>query len=936
MPNLKKYILMITFALGLLVPTAVFAMPSGFTNWNNKTVPPSASGDFCTELFKGDPDNFYQENICSLMRVISGTTVDFASKITCEIQKTPDRANYKDTIDFAYTTGGQCAPSKGLGAVDNIFGEKSSKSGFYDFTNNRSQLTNSIIAPQTSTTTTKNTSVQNVFEATRNITTVLAFLVLIIVAFANILHYDINTYAVKKALPTLFIALVGGWLSIYAIYLVSRLIDVSYSLTIFSPYQALHPMQNIFGGTITADPSNALSAVSQVFGASDYLFNLKQISFVSAILGTIFLLIPAIVVFVFEYLMALRPLVVGILTAVSPIAFLTLLLPQTQFLFKKWWTILLIALFYAPLVNFVFYIMNTFSASANPTSAPVALVLMLFKTAVLVFLIRLPFTFESDWRNLSYKISKTGLGEALRLKKGQAKSEGHQTGGQTISDKILQTPQAEKIIAGIEGRRSLTSASELRRLEKVRSKPYFDRSTLPDLPEMFAKANTANFVRSSSILSQSVSDLTPETFKNVIRQSDFRVWQNPSLVSELKNKNGQVLDDQGAAIRADAARKLVRLSQIVEGDKIQNPEAIKALAQKGVLDNIPLAVVKKAIQDGVLTKNDLIPTYQNQSGKVFDRLQTLDLKKSELLSSSQAKILMNQDQKDYSTGFKDMVGLFSNVVKDNKVMPPPPTGVIKDIISQMKTHGSDTFESNGMYFLDRLGKVQNNAQNTVVSNLQKAGAPISTAIAIAKNPRVDLEEAKKYIKPEAVNAETLGMLREGFINRDLSNSLISEIANQVSSQKTAVSDAICGKLADNLKTNQTSSFDEIKKSLESYLNQKNPSPEGAKSFATEVGKYVPGSNIAPDGEISSDAIVETKKHAKSVLDVIEGLSRGGVDEKTLSSNPQKAKTVLKSQISQDIQKTVSGQISADKTFTQELNKFSPPSNVSVKPETKLG
>jgi len=932
MPNLRKYILMVVFALGLLVPSAVFAMPSQFTNWNNKAVATSASGDFCTELFQGDQNNLYKENLCSLMRVISGTTVDFASKITCEIQKTPDQANYKDTINFTYASGGKCTPSNGFSGTDNIFGE--GKSGFYDLANTRSQLTNSIIAPQTGTTATKKTSVQTVFEATRNITTVLAFLVLIVVAFANILHYDINTYAVKKALPTLFIALVGGWLSIYAIYLVSRLIDVSYSLTIFSPYQALHPMQNIFGGTLSADPSNPLSAVGQVFGASNYLFGLGQKSFISAILGTIFLLIPAIVVFVFEYLMALRPMVVGILTAISPIAFLTLLLPQTQFLFKKWWTILFVALFYAPLVNFVFYVLNAFSV--NPASAPAALLLMLFKTAMLIFLIRFPFTYESDWRNLSYKIAKTGLGEALRLKKGQDKSEGRQTGGQTISDKILQTPQAEKIIAGIEGRRSLTSASELRRLEKVRSKPYFDRSTLPDLPEIFAKANSANFIRPSAILAQSVADLAPETFKSVVRQSDFRVWQNPSLIKELKNKNGQILDDQGAAIRADAARKLVRLSQIVEGDKIQNPEAIKALAQKGVLDNIPLAVVKKAIQDGVLTKNDLIPTYQNQSGKVFDRLQTLDLKKSELLSSSQARILMNQDQKDYSTGFKDMVGLFSNVVKDNKVMPPPPTGVIKDIISQMKSHGSDTFESNGMYFLDRLGKVQNNAQNTVVSNLQKAGAPISTAIAIAKNPRVDLEEAKKYIKPEAINAETLGMLREGFINRDLSNSLISEIANQVSSQKTAVSDAICTKLADNLKTNQTSSFSEIKKSLESYLNQKNPSPEGAKSFATEVGKYVPGSNISPDGEISSDAIVETKKHAKSVLDVIEGLSRGGVDEKTLSANPQKAKTVLKSQISQDIQKTVAGQMSQDKTFTQELNKFSPSSNVNVKPETKLG
>jgi hypothetical protein len=486
----------------------------------------------------------------------------------------------------------------------------------------------------------------------------------------------------------------------------------------------------------------------------------------------------------------------------------------------------------------------------------------------------------------------------------------------------MQNPQAQKVIAGIEGRQTLASDRELRRIENIKTRPYLDRSALPDIAGIFNNAGNSNMSRTGAILARSVADLAPETFKKAVRQSDLRLWQDPRAISDLKNQNGQILDDQGAAIRADAARKLVRLAQVVEKDTFQNPEAIKALATKGVLDNLPFAVVQKAIKDSVLTKNDLLPTYGNETARAFEQLQNLDFKKSDIISLAQAKTLMNQDQKDYSTGFKDMVGLFSNVVKDTKILPPPPPSTIKDIVTQMRSHGSDVFENNGMYYLERLGKIRRDSENLIVSSLQKSGAPVQTAVAIAKNPRLDLSQVKDYVKTEALTPESLSLLREGFINRDLSNQLTSQIAIQVSSQKKVFSEAVCNRLSENLKTNQSLSFDEIKKTLKSYLTQEAITPESAKAFAEEVDKYYPGTAMQTSGTAPKEAIDESKKHAQSVLDTIEGLSKAGFNEKTLSANLNGAKVALQSQVAQGIQKAVAGTVATDTGFNTKLGEIS--------------
>src|SRR5690606_19327567 len=135
-------------------------------------------------------------------------------------------------------------------------------------------------------------------------------------------------------------------------------IDFLYRFEIFSPYNAMHPFYNLMNGAnqMNVTQLNSQNAIQLVFDiGSKALGNSTQQTLLAAGLGMFFLAIPAIVVFAFEYVIALRPIVIGLLTVISPIAFACYVMPQTQHLFKKWWTFLLIALFYAPAVNFVFY-----------------------------------------------------------------------------------------------------------------------------------------------------------------------------------------------------------------------------------------------------------------------------------------------------------------------------------------------------------------------------------------------------------------------------------------------------------------------------------------------------------------------------------------------------------------------------------------------------
>jgi hypothetical protein len=451
-------------------------------------------------------------------------------------------SNYDKTITFSSSganpnsssSGGQlCTPQKTggngvLGATNNkdVFGTgnllpNSSNSkvigngtGIYS-SQNRSELTQLIIPKelaqsiqtnsQSMPTTDKSWAFSG-YSILRNIAVVIAMLILMLFAFANILHLDINTYSVKKLLPNLIVALVGSYLVIYVIFFLSVGVDFLYRFAIFSPYNAMHPFYNLMNGVQSLNISALTSenAITLVFNLGNNVLGntaAQQQSLLAAGLGMFFLGIPAIVVFAFEYVMALRPIAVGLLTVISPIAFACYVMPQTQHLFKKWWTLLLIAMFYAPAVNFVFYLLSL--ANFQGSTGVAQILLILVKSIILVILIRLPFTIESDAKKISMALEKSSLSASLGLSKnanGELKVK--QTNKvETVTDKTLQSKAAQSIIAPVNknfNRNMLAGRQETRQFASSFSQIVNGnkQTTIQNLESISESAHKSNKARS--------------------------------------------------------------------------------------------------------------------------------------------------------------------------------------------------------------------------------------------------------------------------------------------------------------------------------------------------------------------------------------------------------------------------------------------------------
>jgi predicted RNA binding protein with dsRBD fold (UPF0201 family) len=901
------------------------ANSQGTTTASSASTPTDQSSAICDAIFAGDPTNIFKEVICSFTRLVALSIANLASEMTCVIQSVGNGSNYVSDITFITSGSGSCtAKSKSLGSTGvNVFEDKINNTKIFS----ASTLTTALTPSSGTSATAKG------FNLTRGLMGLAAVVALFIFAFANIFHIEINTYAVKKAIPSILIAIIGGWLSIYIIFLLSKAVDFMYQLSIFSPTQTLHPMLNIFGGNFGGlnanDPSSSMTLVFDV--GSKLIGGGTGYSFFSGFLGSIMLIIPALAVFAFEYVLALRPFAVQILTIVAPLAFCCIILPQTQAFFKKWWTFLLIAMFFTPAVNFVFYILNLFG---SPNDVITFSALWALKIVAIIALIRMPFTIQSDVQKIAGALSKTSFGAALGLARfsGQDNQNKNQTGKvqgiDLASDKTLASSQAKGLIAPNTAGRRLDLKTSLERSsgksdQNVFAKP--NRNILPNVREIAQIASSANSGRSADLMMRSVKDLSGDTLKTIIAHSDTKLWQNGGLVSKLKEQNGQLLNEEGVALRADSARKLVRMSQIVEHGQIANPDALRFLAGKGLLDNVPAPVIKKAITDGILAENDLQATFAGRSKKVFDRIVAgPEPDKSSFLSLSQAKVLMARDEKDYQTGFKDLSGLFADVVKDPIIIPPPPPPVIKNIVGQMKSGDDEVFEKNGMYFLSRLGEVGRASQKEIADTLRAGGVKPQTAISIAQNPKIDFSDAKSYMTNQGQTPENLSALREGFVNRDLSDNLAGNISNLVADQKILLNKGIAKKISQNFASEGGKNLEDIKSSMSSIVEKidKQIVPEDIEKVNKEIEKYYPGSAIKSSLADGTSTAGDTKQKAQSILETVENIIKADLDTETIAKNPSAVNDAIEKSVGEKIRGAVSGEVASDSAFDSQLTQIS--------------
>lgn len=898
----KIFTIIASILIAITVASPTFAADVDWNKQKSAAMPTSkARGDVCTELFKGDPNNIFREVFCSLINIVSLSIADFSTDLTCKIQETSYRANYFASASFRLLpNSGKCET-------------------------NANAIT---MPPSVLTANIRSGSTMNTFKIVRGTVVVLALVFFIFLAFANILHINVNTYSIKRALPMMFVALAGGFIAIYIVYILSYTADFLLGLDMFSLEQTLHPMFNIFGGYlgnpfyeditsgVTTGPANS---VNLVFEVGRILSSGTGPTFVSGIIGSILLIIPAVVVFAFEYVLAIRPFAVQILTILSPIAFASLILPQTQFLFRKWWSITLIAIFYAPVVNLVFYLLNLLPVSGEPI---VIMTLWAVKIVFIIFLIRLPFTFETDLKKITERIAKTGFGGSIgldRLAKPKAQNVKSDI-GEFVGDKKLKGPQAQKIIVS---NKSLAAPTPT------------GKTTRPPLPMMtnikdiLKEAHSANLKRTPDLMVNSASDIPSETFKAITQNSDLKVWRDRNIVSQLKNQNGQILNDAGAALRADSSRKLIRLAEVVDNERLTNPDAVKFLSQKQALDQLPLYILKKALDENVINSSDIQNTFGTNSVEVMNRLNRMSATGSSAINSSNLPKIADYDQKDFASGYKDL-NTAMNEVLSNPNIKDTGAGLTKSIVTQIKNLDKGAIDQNGLYYLERLGQTTRQSQQNIVKTLQGEGISNQIATAIAQNPGANTSNLDQLLSGKQVPDNTKQALAKSFMSRDLSTSLSSQIASSLSEEKTLIQKSISGKIAENI--GKGTDLKTIKTDVATALGKiSSPaSPEQAQKSVDKVNQYYPGAQVKVGQELSGDDLAKAKEHGASILETIENMAKGGVDENTIKNNLPAVEKRVEGQVKDTIRKVASGVISSDSVFDSSL------SNITASASSKNG
>lgn len=886
----------------LLIAVSIASPALAIENWNDKQSPLTNKNSIqpeliCEQLFKGDPNNIFREVFCSLINVIALSVADFSTELSCEIQNTGNSENYNVKVGEEFT-------------FDPNTGKCNGKLDAQDRTN----LTSNIISGNT----------LSGFKIARGIMTVLALAFLAFLAFASILHINVNTYSVKRVLPMLFVALIGGFVSIYIVFVLSVFSDLLFKLDLFSPKQALHPMFNIFGGSLgnqfardISSPSTTgpLNSVNLVFDVGKFITRGTDATFIHGFIGSIVLVIPAVVVFVFEYVLALRPFVIQTLAVISPIAFATLILPQTQFLFRKWWSFLLIAILYAPVVNLAFYMINMLPTGTGTIGS---MTLWGLKTAVIVFLIRLPFTFESDMKKIGVRLAQTGFGNSIGLNR-IIKSKPQDVKADISdfeSDKKLKGAEAQKVIVSNKMPAGPVQTGGITR-------PSLATPLITNIKDILREAHNANLKRTPDLMIRSASDIQTDTFKTITQNSDLKIWRDRKITDQLKNQNGQVLNEAGAALRADSSRKLIRLAEVMDSGRLTNPQAIKFLSQKQALDQLPLYILKKALDEGVINTNDIQSTFGSNSTGVIGRLNQMSSVSESAISGKNISKIIDYDQKDYASGYKDLNSTMNEVLANPNVRSNN-AGLTKNIIGEMRNVDKNAIDQNGLYYLERLGQTSRQSQQEISQSLQKEGVPNQTASAIALNPSANSANLDQLLNGKQISDNTKQTLKRNFLSRDLSTSLSSQIATSLSEEKTLIQKSIAGKISENV--GKGKDLKTIKGDVTTAIGKiKNPtSPEQAQENIDKVNQYYPGAQIKMGQEPTSSDLEKTKGRGMSILETIESMAKSGIDENTIKNNLPAVEKKVEGQVKETIRKVASGAIASDSAFNAGLSNISAP------------
>ena len=191
-------------------------------------------------------------------------------------------------------------------------------------------------------------TIKTVWSSIRTLANVLFIIAFLVIIFSQALSLNVDAYQIKRMLPRLLIASIAVQISFF---ISGVLIDIFNILGEGIGSLLLAPLKD------ANIPNYTFNGIGDVFGIAGAAVAIKLIIFsggavIAPLIGI--LIGAAVVVLAIGLILALRQIAIVALVMISPIAFVAMVLPNTEPLYKKWqtWFIRLGALYPAIIVMF--------------------------------------------------------------------------------------------------------------------------------------------------------------------------------------------------------------------------------------------------------------------------------------------------------------------------------------------------------------------------------------------------------------------------------------------------------------------------------------------------------------------------------------------------------------------------------------------------------
>lgn len=264
-----------------------------------------------------------------------------------------------------------------------------------------------------------NSSIKDIWNTILFVANIPIIIVVVVVAFAEILRLKIDTYGFKKVLPTLLLAIIAAQFS----YLVCKLIiDVANMImTLFTDNRVLSQLAvasgNNYKGAILTGLKASITKIIPAPNFSDYTTIMTDFE---AGFKILVYLILSVLVLIMALMFIVRIYTVYFLVIVSPAAFMALSLPQTKTYFTRWWDLFFKWTFMPVVSVFFLWIAAVYNAHPIKTGSIDSFITSSIVTiACFYFAITVPYKMGGAIMALAGKYPI--MGAKLRAKKVQQK-----------------------------------------------------------------------------------------------------------------------------------------------------------------------------------------------------------------------------------------------------------------------------------------------------------------------------------------------------------------------------------------------------------------------------------------------------------------------------------------------------------------------------------